>query len=342
MGSIRLELLDDGRTTLWDDLLINSTNGSIYHSSAWLRIMERYHGSKLMLFAGKKGEEYIGLFPIFFKKMFMINTLFSPPPSLAVSHLGPIFLDNTSKQSEKEKIMIQFIDSILDYLGSKMNIRSFYSQFHSSHNINDMRPFIWRGFDVRPLYTYNINLNRGLDSIKKDFSQSERRYLNKIIKDEDASLENGNEEDMVKINNMVRTRYADQGISYSVPDDYLLELFKHLPDDIFVTKLLYNGNLISGMIYIKSGNTLSFWIGGTPPEKKISGANTLLHWWGIQKAIELELNYYEVMGANTEHLSKYKSKLNPELSMYFSISKKNLQGRMAKYFCKRFRKQRRR
>jgi len=331
--------MNDKDSAVWEGLLSKTPKSTVYHSYDWLRIMEKYNNSELMLFAARKGEEYIGLFPMFYKKRFLIHTLFSPPQSLAVPTLGPIFLDNSTKQSEKENIAIQFIDLILDYLTGHRKIKSFYSQFQTIADVKDVRPFIWRGFDVRPLYTYNINLNRKLDSIMKDFSQSERRYLNKIIKDEDTSVETGNEEDMVKINNMVRIRYADQGISYSVPDDYLVELFKRFPNEVFVTKLINGGNLMSGMIYIKNGNTLSFWIGGTPPEKKISGANTLLHWWGIQKAVELELNYYEVMGANTEHLSKYKSKLNPELSMYFSISKKNLQGRMAEHFYKRFRKQ---
>ena len=341
MATLELELLDDDNETDWDDHLRESSKGSTYHSLAWLKLLESYSGSELLLFTAMKGQQCIGLFPLFYKRRLTINTLFSPPPSLAVPHLGPVFPHNSTKQSEIESITTGFLDLILEHLRTRMNLRSFYALFHSAPHMVDMRPCIWRGFNVQPLYTYVLGLENGLESIRQGFSQSERRYLKRVERDADTSVEIGDAEDMVRVNDLVKERYLEQGIGYSVHNQYLLDLLERFPEAIFTTKLVKNGETISGMIYVKSGDTLSFWIGGTPLKKKMPGGITRLHWWGIEKARELGLRRYEVMGANTEHLSKNKSKLNPKLAMYFSISKKNLQGRMAEYLYGRFRKRRR-
>jgi len=341
MASLKLELLDTDNEKIWDHYLHGSGQGSVYHSLDWLKLLESYSDSELHLFTAKKGEQCVGLFPLFTRRRFGIITLFSPPPTLAVPYLGPAFPANSTKRSEVESIAIGFLDLVLGYIGSHLNIHPSYSLIHTDPQLVDMRPFSWRGFNVQPLYSYIIGIEPGLDNIRRGFSQSERRYLKRVEKDEDIKVEIGDQQDLVLINDLVKARYNEQGMSYSVPNQYLLDLYEKFPQNIFSTKLIHEGKTVSGMIYVKNNDTLSFWIGGTPPIQRIPGGITLLHWWGMEKAMELELEYYEVMGANTEHLSRYKSKLNPELLTYYAISKKNLQGRFAEFLYKRFRKAKR-
>ena len=147
---------------------------------------------------------------------------------------------------------------ILDYLANTLKIRSFYSQFQTTASIEDVRPFIWKGFTAHPLYTYLIPIQDNLEEIKKGFSQSERRYLNRAINDKDIAIETGTEEDLVKVNNAVKKRYESQGIRYSVPDDYLRDVYKYFKEEIFIAKLTHKGEFMSGMIYVKNNNMLSF------------------------------------------------------------------------------------
>ena len=107
----------------------------------------------------------------------------------------------------------------------------------------------------------------------------------------------------------------------SVSKKYLLDLYDSFyPRNLKIFVIKYNGEFIGGAIKIRYKNMLLSWIGhaktilrGTP--------NELLHWNAIKWAIEHDLKYYELIGANTERLCHYKSKYNPDLSICFSAKK---------------------
>jgi len=87
----------------WNHLINESPYGSIFHSWEWLEVAEKYTKCKLYPIVGYKGDEIIGIFPIFYKKKYGLKMTFSPPPSTAMSFLGPILL-NYEKIKEDKKL----------------------------------------------------------------------------------------------------------------------------------------------------------------------------------------------------------------------------------------------
>lgn len=83
------------------------------------------------------------------------------------------------------------------------------------------------------------------------------------------------------------------------------------------------------MITYKYKGTLYDWIGGINPIESISGVNELLHWTILSHAKKAGLNWYNLGGANTPHLSKSKSKYSPQLSTYYHIYKATKMGNLA-------------
>ena len=79
--------------------------------------------------------------------------------------------------------------------------------------------------------------------------------------------------------------------------------------------------MVGGLILVKYKNRIIHWIGGTQPKESIIGANALLHWKVINEGIMNNYDSYELMGANTKHLSKTKSKFNPNIELYFECEK---------------------
>jgi len=48
--------------------------------------------------------------------------------------------------------------------------------------------------------------------------------------------------------------------------------------------------------------------------------NDLIHWRIIRDAIDEGYTTYDLVGANTERLCRYKSKFNPALRTYYSMT----------------------
>ena len=88
---------------------------------------------------------------------------------------------------------------------------------------------------------------------------------------------------------------------------------------IFAAK--YRGETIGGIINIHYKKELFNWLGNTKANIEGISPNDLLHWIAIKWAIEHNLKYYGLIGANTERLCNYKSKFNPSLDIYFDIKK---------------------
>lgn len=79
---------------------------------------------------------------------------------------------------------------------------------------------------------------------------------------------------------------------------------------------------MSGVIHLNYNGIVYQWIG--LPKTEIAGIspNDLLVWESIQSAHEMGMKYYEIMnGGINPRLRRYKSKFNPELSIWYSAEK---------------------
>ena len=85
------------------------------------------------------------------------------------------------------------------------------------------------------------------------------------------------------------------------------------------------------------GDYMGHWIGATQSSTKNKETATLLHWHAIQKSKNAGMLSYDLFGANTENLCLHKSKLNPDLELYFSLTKEDFIGKWSRKFYKKIR-----
>ena len=96
------------------------------------------------------------------------------------------------------------------------------------------------------------------------------------------------------------------------------------PKNLKILVAKYGENLITGTIDVYYRDRTYSWIGSPKPYFKIPNANELLTWESLKYASESGYNYYEIIGvATTEGLYKHYSRLNPNISAYFSAIKRN-------------------
>ena len=316
---IELQVAEENEREKWDMIVENSPHGTIFHTWEWLKIVEKHVNMRLYPIIGTRGTTVVGIYPIFLHKR-LLKSVFSPPPWVAVPYLGPVILEYEKlKQDKKESIFIEFQRSVDDFIREEM--RAHYSLIKTAPGILDARPLKWNGYIVEPIYNYVIDLRKGADSIFKNFKKKLRQNINRA-KRRGISVEEGSKEELEWIYETIVTRYEEQGRKNSIYKGYLFDLFNAFyPQNMKIFVAKYNGELIGGMIDFYYKNKVTSWLGNVKSNVEGVSPNELLQWEAIRYTIEYGMNYYEEIGANTEHLCRYKSKYNPNLLLCFSAKK---------------------
>jgi lipid II:glycine glycyltransferase (peptidoglycan interpeptide bridge formation enzyme) len=335
MSDTKIKVADEKDLEIWDKIVDVSDTGTIFHKLAWLRAAEKHTKSKLYPLIGYEGREVVSLFPIFYKKRAFVKMSFSPPPKCAIPYMGPTFRYLSSRQSSIENFHDNIVNKIICFLND--DLRLDYILIKTQTNLLDIRSFLWEALEAHPNYTYMVPIEKSTQSLFEGFSTQMKSDIRRAEKNERLEVREGNISDFKALIKMTTDRYKEQGKTFGPSHEYLMELYESFPENIDVIGLILDGQIIGGLILLKYRNVVSHWLAGITPLKKIIGANELLHWRAIKKYKEEGYKYYELMGANTKHLCSFKAKFNPNVNVYFSLTKKNHKSRIAESVYNRLR-----
>jgi len=326
--TINLKIANEEDKELWDSLIEKSPHGTIFHTWKFLEIMEKHtkirflgkdYDSKLYHLIAFKKDTPVGLYPIFYYNTPIIKYVFSPPLRTAVNYLGPLIIDyDRLKQSKRESLFVKFQKKVDEFMTSQLGVS--IRKIKLSPGLNDARPLMWNGYDVKPLYNYEINLDRSLDEIWKSFSKDRRKGIKKTEKCRFNVLE-GSKKEIEFIFKSVTERYLSQGVAPIVTKEYLLDVYDALYPNLRVFIIEKDNTYITGSIVLTYGKKVLGWFGSTKADTDSSHPNDLLQWEIIKWAHFEGYKIFEIVWANTYRLCRYKSRYNPTLSLYFTCEK---------------------
>jgi len=318
----------------WDAALPDE-GFDIFHTTDALEVLESHWAGELRLFGGFKGEEPIGLLPVFIRDHRLGRLISSPPIGFGIGRLGPILMPTSPKQRKRESVNKKFVQNVVETLNATDQFTLFRVVGDTSYT--DPRPFKWHGFNTTPRFTYQIDLDSTpADQLLSSFS----RDLRKDIRDRDSvgiTVRRGENEDAKKIYEAMIHRYQRQGRDQPVSWQFIEDLLAAVGDRarIYVAES-DDGEFLSGMIVLYSDDTAYNWKGGTKPAEIDTSVsvNNILHWNIIEDSIhdpELEsITTYDLYTANNERLSRYKSSFNGSLATYYTIESNSVPMMVAK------------
>lgn len=324
--TIEVRIAKDEELKNWDTLMEASPYGTIFHTLDWLKIAEKHTNNKLYPLIGLKGEKVIGLFPIFYKKKGLLRMVFSPPPKTSIPYMGPVLIDyDKLKQEKKESLIMDFYTGVDTFIHKK--IKPSYVSFTFPPHLCDCRPFKWLGYESEPVYNYILDISIGLSNLESNFTREARKNIKKAEKS-GINVNFGSKKELRILYSMLHDRYADQERTLPISENYLLDIFnKFFPNNLKIFTLVYQDNIIGGVIKLCYKDEVLDWIG--QPKTTVQGGNDFLHWEIMKWAVENEYNYYLFLGANTQSIGRFKSKFNPALSFNFELKKATISGTVA-------------
>ncbi|ELZ00826.1 lipid II:glycine glycyltransferase FemX [Natrialba asiatica] len=317
--SIDVRVATDEDRERWNEFVERSPQGTLCHELEALEVQADHSGAALHPLIGFKGQEPVGLFPVFELRKRFVATVFSPPPHIRVPYLGPAFLNmGKLKQRKRERRRQRFMDGCLDWIRTELSPR--YAHVRTSTGVADSRPFKWNEFDATPEYTYAVDLARERDELLLSFSSDARSNITNA--DEDAyEVSVGGLEEIRLIHEQVKNRYESQGIGFDVPVEFVLDLAERTANGhVRPYVLRVDGSFVGGILALEYGDTTGRWMGGVRTDADVDvPTNDLLDWAIMTDARDRELETYDLVGADTRRINRYKAKFNPDLETYYSL-----------------------
>lgn len=293
----------------------------VFQTAEALAAIDRHTEAELQLFGGYKGQEAVGLLPVFLRTSSVGRVALSPPPGLAVPHMGPLLMASSPKRRKIERVNRRFSKGVLAELGVPSRRTLF--RFVGSPNYADPRPFDWADLDVDTRFTYVLPVSEDLDGMLDQFSRDLRNDIRSG--DEihcEISVEGPTAAARIAEDVADRYREQDQAVPFTI--EYVRDLVETLEHRAraYVAR---DGDdeYLGGLIVLYSNDRANFWQGGVKKDVDGVSVNSLLHWRVITDIAEDDpissVEEYDLVGANTERLCSYKAKFGADLVPYYAV-----------------------
>lgn len=329
----------------WDEQLPQDPL-EIFYSADALRIIDDHWSGELRLYGGYKGQQLVGLAPVFIRQHRLGRLVASPPIGFGIDRLGPVVMPTSPKQRKKEAVNRKFITKLIE----EIDATDRFTLFRMSCDIqyDDPRPFQWAGLDITPAFTYRLDLDSTTpDEVLSSFSRDLRRDIKK--RDEvgiTVRREPNTSEYLERIYRAMQDRFREQGTEHPISWAFFRDLVGGLEDNarVYVAES-DDGEFLSGMVVLYANGTAYYWKGGAKPSGVDCSVspNSLLHWQIIEDTFTdptLEsITAYDFYTAKNSRLSRYKSSFGGRLVPHYLVESNGVEMKLAKGLYKKSKQQ---
>ena len=318
--SIEITALDlDADREEWNRYVERGTRTNPFYRAEALAIQADDTDTTPHLLAGFKGQEAVGLFPVFEYRKGPITGAFSPAPYSWSVYLGPTLLNvDNLKQRKADRRTRRFIEGCLEWIDAELS--PFYTKFVAAE-FDDVRPFTWNEYEVTPGYTYVVDLEGTEDELLKRFSSDARSNV-RNAEEEAYVVEEGTGDDVERIVEQVQARYASQDRPFHMSQAFARSLYDALPDGSirpYVCRV--DDEFLGGILVVESSTTRYRWQGGVKPDADVDlSINDVLDWHVMRDGLRAGLERYDLVGAGVPSINRYKAKFNPRLETHYTIT----------------------
>jgi len=322
--SIEVERFEDARAEEWNDLLERSPGGTPFHRAEVLSALGNESGMEPFRFVGYKGQEPVGLFPMFGTSKGPIGAAFSPPPSLKIPYLGPALLNmGKLKRRKQDRRHRRFVEACLEHVDERLSPQ--YVHVRTPVRYEDVRPFVWNGFDATPRHTFEVDLTVGESELLDRFSSDARRNITDDY-ESDVEIREGGADTVERVVEQVRERHAEQDESFPLSPSFVVDLFEASADGHLRTfRCDVDGAFTGGTIVLEAGDTVYSWLGSSKVDADVP-VNDLLNWKVCQEGMARDLHTFDLGGANDPRLCDFKAKFAPSLGTYYRLQRSTRTG----------------
>lgn len=258
-------------------------------------------------------ENDVQAFMPYFKKRKLQFDIITVPP--LTPYLGPWI---HYPEGQKEATRISFEKKMMEQLIEQLpKTDKFIQYFHPE--ITNWLPFHWNGFEQSTRYTYILDDLSDSDTLYENLQGNIRREINKAKKILTVS-----ETDDVSILHQLKEKdYQAKGEEINYSKDYFERIYNMLSEKgagkAWVAKD-EKGNVVASLLLAWDADSAYYLAGATDPNKKNTGAMSLLMWTAILFASSIT-NKFNFEGSMVEPIERFFRAFGAKQTPYFEIRK---------------------
>ncbi|MFQ5787156.1 MAG: lipid II:glycine glycyltransferase FemX [Thermodesulfobacteriota bacterium] len=293
------EIREINNLKLWDDFVEKSEQGTLFSSSIWARILNKYPDGNAKIIGVFDNNKLIAGMQVFERERSFLKIMAYPP---LTPFTTPIFEN------------IRGLILLRKYLENKYH----YIALQLEPSIKDINEF--RGWANKKLYTYEIDTKKRLE---ENFSKAVRYEFRKAEK-KGIVVEKSN--DIEKFIDFYEETFQRQNLSVPINTDFIKEMFKILKEEnkceLFMTQ--YSGALIV------FDHRKAYYLMASSKYPNFSSSYLVLK--EVIKEISARFEKLDLVGANIPRIAKFKRKFATKLVEYNLVEwYSSIMIRMIKY-----------
>lgn len=255
--------------------------------------------------------EPVARLPYVRKRKLGLTVLTQPPLTRFV---GPWLRPSTGKYAKRLGVECELMGELIKQLPPHDVYRGSFAPA-----VTNWLPFYWAGFEATVRYTYRLNDLSDPDKLWAEVGGNVRsrvrRAQDQVEIRTDVCLD-----DVLRINRMLFER---QGLSPPFDDD-----LAHRLDDAcrqrdarqIVAAVDARGRVYSALYLVRDATTTYLLFGGTDPELRSSGVNSLVVWEAIRRACE-KSQHFDFLGSMIESVERVNRSFGARQVPYFFVSR---------------------
>ncbi len=305
---------------LWNRFVDESSDGTIFHKTEWLEPISAWQNLNFSIAACFKGGRIVGGMAFTWKKKFGRIPIIQMPLKTPV--FGPVISFTDTKYRSKIERQVQA--SVKELTGFLMSdYRFFHAQF--PHSVSDMRPYVWAGFTPALHYTYKALFTKDFDPpslVESDINRRIKRASELTY----THLEDNSEHYIGKAWDLEQKSFERQDFHQKSNHRIsFIKLVQKLVEENVaqVYTIDHDGKSVASIIMIQDlvKKAAYYWMAGADKDYLPTGLNQLLLIHVVQKCQDADFISFDLVGADTETIARYKSTLNFPLVPQYSIQK---------------------
>lgn len=249
--------------------------------------------------------------PFVKKKTWWGNKIVMP---ILTQTIGPwIYKFNTNGNehlSQQKDILSNLIDNLP---------RNKYFKLHLSSEVEYILPFIWKGFNVKPCYTYRISNLNDLERVYSNFNNT----VKKNIRSAEKKVIIRDDLDIQVLINMMDITFKSQGRKYPISGELIKKIHRNCIK-YNAGKLLAaqdnDGNIHACSLFVYDSNVCYYLISGSDTEFRSSGAQSLIIWEAIKFASTVS-KVFDFEGSMIEGIERFFRHFGGKPTLYYEIRK---------------------
>lgn len=305
---------------LWDQLVDQSDQGSVFHSSKWITTVAHFLDLEYAIIGVFDGSDLKGGCFFYIKELF--HTYRRGMTDVELSPYGGIVFSSfkSKKVRSKEITKYQIASLILEKI-KELNLLSI--RLINSPGLLDIRPFTWQGWNTKVYYSYILSLENDI------FSHVSHGVRQSIRKSRNYGMVVKKEYNPEVYWQLTQLTWEKQNMKVPYKKELLFGLMEFLyhenRGEMWIAETP-TGEAAAAAFCLTNSHMVQGWNGANNPQFKTTGVNSQLHFEMFSDLQKRGYRQHNLMAGNTPQLARFYSSFNPRLVPFYEVEKTDIKN----------------